>query len=143
VSTATFHWIPDHDRLFVNLAAALRAGGPLVAQCGGEGNLARLGDVVAAFGHDVRADKAFANPDDTERRLRVAGFTHIRCWLAPEPTPIPPEDLPAYLRTVCMGGLVEGMDDDETDELVRRVAAAMPEPAIDYVRLNIDARRAG
>jgi trans-aconitate 2-methyltransferase len=141
VSTATFHWIPDHDRLFVHLAAALRRGGPLVAQCGGEGNLDRLAEVVAGFGHDVRTDKTFANPGDTERRLRAAGFTEIRCWLASEPTPIPREDLPAYLRTVCMGGVVDELADDEAHDLVQRVAAAMPEPAIDYVRLNIDARR--
>src|SRR5579863_5919184 len=34
-STATFHWVPDHPRLFSNLAAILRPGGWLVAQCGG------------------------------------------------------------------------------------------------------------
>jgi trans-aconitate 2-methyltransferase len=27
LSTATFHWIPDHDRLFRNLARALEPGG--------------------------------------------------------------------------------------------------------------------
>ena len=35
LSTATFHWVPDHDALFRNLAAVLRPGGRLVAQCGG------------------------------------------------------------------------------------------------------------
>src|SRR3954467_15655490 len=28
LSTATFHWIADHDRLFANLLAALRPAGP-------------------------------------------------------------------------------------------------------------------
>ncbi|MGH9207325.1 MAG: class I SAM-dependent methyltransferase, partial [Acidimicrobiales bacterium] len=37
-STATFHWITDHDRLFSNLASVLKTGGQLVAQCGAEGN---------------------------------------------------------------------------------------------------------
>ena len=41
VSTATFHWILDHDLLFRRLHAALRPGGLLVAQCGGDGNIAR------------------------------------------------------------------------------------------------------
>src|ERR687889_1801329 len=40
-STATFHWIWDHVRLFENLALALKPGGRLVAQCGGEGKLFR------------------------------------------------------------------------------------------------------
>ncbi len=39
-STATFHWILDHGRLFSSLRAALKPGGRLVAQCGGEGNVA-------------------------------------------------------------------------------------------------------
>jgi trans-aconitate 2-methyltransferase len=28
-STATFHWVTGHDRLFANLAAVLRPGGQL------------------------------------------------------------------------------------------------------------------
>src|ERR1700742_1078351 len=35
-STATFHSISDHNRLFARLRAALRSGGRLVAQCGGQ-----------------------------------------------------------------------------------------------------------
>src|SRR5919206_2947783 len=36
-STATFHWIADHDALFASLRGVLRSGGRLVAQCGGGG----------------------------------------------------------------------------------------------------------
>src|SRR3954462_13935711 len=36
-STATFHWIADHDALFASLRAVLRPGGRLVAPCGGGG----------------------------------------------------------------------------------------------------------
>ncbi|HYR45160.1 MAG TPA: class I SAM-dependent methyltransferase, partial [Terriglobia bacterium] len=41
-STASFHWVLDHDALFRNLFAALRSGGWFHAQCGGGPNLARL-----------------------------------------------------------------------------------------------------
>src|SRR3954470_19723852 len=41
-STATFHWIADHDALFASLRAVLRPGGRLVAQCGGAGNIASV-----------------------------------------------------------------------------------------------------
>src|SRR4051794_38753075 len=41
-STATFHWIADHDALFRCLRGALRDGGRLVAQCGGAGNIASI-----------------------------------------------------------------------------------------------------
>src|SRR5689334_11471243 len=42
LSTATFHWIADHDALFARLRAHLRDGGALVAQCGGRGNIANV-----------------------------------------------------------------------------------------------------
>ena len=38
-STATLHWVADHDRLWIRLAQALRPGGVLEIQCGGEGNI--------------------------------------------------------------------------------------------------------
>ena len=46
-STATFHWITDHERLFERLRAALVPGGRLVAQCGGQGNVAEHTAVIA------------------------------------------------------------------------------------------------
>jgi trans-aconitate 2-methyltransferase len=41
-SNAVFHWVPDHPRLWARLHEALKPGGRLVAQCGGEGNIARV-----------------------------------------------------------------------------------------------------
>ena len=54
LSTATFHWIGDHERLFANLHAALAPGGRLVAQCGGHGNV----EEVKQAGLDVAARAA-------------------------------------------------------------------------------------
>ncbi len=56
LSTATFHWISDHDRLFAKLHAALRRGGRLVAQCGGEGNI----DTLRGKAHAVLAHEPYA-----------------------------------------------------------------------------------
>src|SRR3954453_5273757 len=39
LSTATFHWVPDHDRLWRRLAGALAPGGALEGQGGGGGKL--------------------------------------------------------------------------------------------------------
>src|SRR5688500_7141013 len=50
LSTATFHWVLDHDALFRNLAAVLQPGGRLVAQCGGSGNVASIRHVLAGVG---------------------------------------------------------------------------------------------
>jgi trans-aconitate 2-methyltransferase len=142
VSTATFHWVPDHDRLFANLAAVMRPGAQLAAQCGGAGNIANVVRAAADAGVDVERDKVFADPATTEERLVRAGFVDTRCWLADEPTEVPRDELPRYLRTVCMGAVVDGMRDDDAERLVAEVAARMDPPRIDYVRLNIDARRA-
>jgi trans-aconitate 2-methyltransferase len=81
LSTATFHWILDHDRLFARLHAALKPGGRLVAQCGGEGN-------------------------------------------------------------VAAGSFIDRLPEELRDDFVAAVLDELPDPpAIDYVRLNILARR--
>jgi trans-aconitate 2-methyltransferase len=45
-STAVFHWIKDHERLFNVLFRALRPGGLLFAQCGGGPNLKKVRDRI-------------------------------------------------------------------------------------------------
>ena len=143
LSTATFHWVPDHDRLFANLAGVLRPGGRLAAQCGGAGNLRRVSDAAArAVSIDLEAAKTYAGPQETTQRLRVAGFTQIECWLQEKPTPLPPEDLEPYLRTVILSGEVARRTDAEANDLVHAVAIELAQPEIDYVRLNITATRA-
>ena len=143
LSTATFHWVPDHDRLFANLAAVMRPGAQLAAQCGGAGNIANVTRALADLGVDLERDKTFADPATTAARLRRAGFTDVRCWLTDEPTVLPADDLPRYLRTVCMGAVVDGLPAADADRLIHDVVARMDEPRIDYVRLNLEARRAG
>jgi len=141
LSTATFHWIPDQDALYRNLAAVLRPGGRLVAQCGGKGNIATIDAAVQRLGHDL-GDKRFATPEATRERLEHFGFEDIDVWLHDEPTQVPSEDLEAYLRTICLGSQVEAMGPDEAAAFVHEVAIRLPGPRIDYVRLNITASRA-
>lgn len=141
LSTATFHWVLDHDRLFRNLAGVMRPGAVLEAQCGAEGNIARLLEAVRKVGGERAGTWTYASPEDTHRRLRDAGFTDIEVWTHPEPTPIEPgEPLETYLATVCLRVHVAEMRDDERHGFLAAVAAAMPEPVIDYLRLNISAR---
>jgi trans-aconitate 2-methyltransferase len=142
LSTATFHWVPDHDALFANLAAVLRPGGRLVAQCGGVGNIASVRRVLATIGDGWLGASHFETPLATTCRLDVAGFVDIECWLTDEPTPFEAgEPLETYLRTVILGAHLERLPAGERDAFVHAVATALPEPLIDYVRLNIVARR--
>jgi trans-aconitate 2-methyltransferase len=141
LSTATFHWVPDHDRLFANLAAVLRSGGQLAAQCGGAGNIASIAMIVRELGLEIESGKVFPTPEETTDRLEAAGFVDIECWLHHEPASLPADDLESYLRAVCLGGLIEGLADADRDAFVRAVVERLPEPTIDYVRLDIQARR--
>jgi trans-aconitate 2-methyltransferase len=141
LSTATFHWVLDHDALFRNLAAVMRPGGQLAAQCGGTGNIASVEASLAAMGESFADHKLFAGPDETRVRLEAAGFVEVNTWLHDEPSPVPPEDLETYLATICLGDHVESMADDERRRFVHEVATRLPRSEIDYVRLNIRARR--
>ena len=141
LSTATFHWVLDHDALFANLAAVMRPGAQLAAQCGGEGNIASVAAALRAMGEDFTGHKHFAGAEETRRRLLDAGFVDVETLLHPEPSPVPADDLEPYLEAICLGDHVEGMPEEDRARFVHEVAGRMPEPLIDYVRLNIRARR--
>jgi len=149
LSTAVFHWILDHDRLFRRLHAALRPGGRLAVQCGGEGNIASLRSAIDAaterepFSRHLAGTGRpwnFASPAEATRRLEAAGFEEIECWL--EPKPVTPPDARAYLPTVTLGFHLAELPQDLHEPFVDAVLAGMGDPVtLDYVRLNIAARR--
>jgi trans-aconitate 2-methyltransferase len=141
LSTATFHWVPDHDAMFDHLARVLHPAGRLVAQCGGAGNIASVQRILATIGDGWLGDVHFETPEATSRRLVAAGFVDVDCWLTEEPTTLEPgEPLEAFLRTVVLGSHVQRLPAAERDAFVRAVASRLPDATIDYVRLNILAR---
>ena len=143
-STATFHWIDDHDRLFTNLASVLTPGGQLVAQCGARGNVERVVRAARSAGLEKVARWNFASPEETAHRLLRSGFTDVRVWIQEEPTCFPDtETLVEFIESGCLGEHLAGFPAAERHDIAARVAAAMDEPVIDYVRLNMVARRAG
>jgi trans-aconitate 2-methyltransferase len=148
LSTATFHWIADHDALFARLRAHLSPGGRLIAQCGGAGNIgnvhaaareAMATEPCAPYFEGWRGPWNFATPEDTERRLTDAGFARARAWLMERP--VTPEDAHAYLTEINLGAhlgrLPQGMRSAFVDDVIDRLGG--PPITIDYVRLNIDA----
>jgi trans-aconitate 2-methyltransferase len=155
VSTATFHWILDHARLFGRLHAALRPGGRLVAQCGGAGNIARTlraADAVAARAPyaealaGMPAGWLFADHHETAERLAEAGFSEVRAWL--EDAPVHLTDAAAgaeFLATVVLRHHLDRLPDGLGAPFAREVAERCLLPdgrvEIDYVRLNMEARR--
>ena len=85
LSTATFHWVPDHDALFANLAAVLRPGGRLVAQCGGAGNLAGVVRVLEELGADPFTGKVFATPSAPRIACAHRGSSTSSAGCTPSP----------------------------------------------------------
>jgi trans-aconitate 2-methyltransferase len=148
LSTATFHWIGDHDRLFANLHRALKPSGRLVAQCGGHGNVAEVKQAgfevageppFAPYFSDWVTDWTFATPEETERRLHAAGFTDVWCWLTR--IDVDPGDPAGYLSAICLGSFVARLPDELREPFVVAALDRLPDPLeIHYVRLNILAR---
>jgi len=146
LSTATFHWIVDHERLFERLRAVLRPGGRLVAQCGGEGNIdilrGRARKVLAREPYarhfaDWQPPWNYAGADLTRERLLAAGFAAAECWLTPAPRQ-PPEPR-EFLSTIVLGPHVQQLPEPLREPFMDDVLALLGAPVIvDYVRLNID-----
>lgn len=155
-STATFHWVLDHDRLFRSLFAVLRPRGRLVAQCGGVNNLA----VVHARCERLMAEPPFAphfsrwthpwefaDARTTARRLAAAGFLEVETDV--HPSPVPFTDAGAYREfvehVICRPHLAFLPDDALRrrfmDRLVAEAALDSPPFELDYTRLNLRARK--
>jgi trans-aconitate 2-methyltransferase len=143
VSTATLHWVLDHDRLWARLACALRPGGVLEVQCGGAGNIDRVREVIETVAHDVAPELSgwspwvFAGPEETEARMRSAGFGAVRCWLTARPTE--PEDVGAFVRTSILPAHLARLPPEQGERFAAAVVAGVELP-LDYVRLNVSAR---
>jgi trans-aconitate methyltransferase len=155
-STATFHWVLDHPRLFRSLWRALRPGGRLVAQCGGGPNLKR---------HHRRADALmrapayashfaswvepweFADAATTRARLADAGFTDIMARVTAAPVVQPDRAaFTEFVTHVIFRPHLARLPDDHVKaafvDALASQAAADPIPfELDYWRLDVDATR--
>jgi trans-aconitate 2-methyltransferase len=154
-STATFHWIKDHELLFERLARTLKPGGRLVAQCGGKGNIARtLAVIERVMGEDRFRDAFvgwergwnFADPETTKARLEGAGFEEVETWLHEELTEFGSVDeLARFLKTVVLRQhltfLPEAQKRDSFAAAVAARVAGEGPLVVDYVRLNMLATR--
>lgn len=154
-STAAFHWVKDHDRLFQSLFVALKPGGWLEAQCGGGPNLKRLRQRAEAlmshapfarFFAGWHPPQFYADEHTTAARLRSAGFTSMAVWL--EPAGFSIDNVPdyrQYLATVTLHQHVARIADPDLrerflDELTNQ-ALADPELHLDYWRMNLRGRK--
>ena len=146
-SNAVFHWIADHDALFARLHAALRPGGRLVAQCGGEGNVERFHEAARAVAvRDPYAalSRGLAGPVELrgrrgDRRAARARRLHRRRDLARALSrhAARPDQLRAHrLPRPPPRAAPRGAPRAHTSSAVCERCGT----ELDYVRLNIDAK---
>jgi trans-aconitate methyltransferase len=154
-SAATFHWIPDHDRLVASLHEALKPGGRLVAQSGGGPNLSRLYERAgrlqespeySAWFASWSAPWRFEGVAATEARLARAGFTAIEVSLVPAPIAFDSGGAYAeFVECVCLRPQLDRLPPAARGafvaELTRQAAADDPAYTLDYWRLNMSGRR--
>ena len=152
-STATFHWILDHDRLFRALATVLVPGGRLEAQCGGGPNLARLRARVARlideryarYFADWHEPWLFADPSESAAQLENAGFVDVKTSLEPAPTHFDSAgDFRLFLERVVLWPhltrLPDSLQQPFLDALVAEAANDHDPFVLDYWRLNLSGR---
>jgi len=154
-STATFHWIRDHNALFRGLFGVLKPGGLLSAQCGGGPNLELLlaraevrmrSPELAEYFEGWNGPWEFADDVTTTNRLQDAGFTNINTWLYEAPTPMADrEAYRTFLANVILGEHLIRLPEAErapfVDYLVEGAATEDPPYVFDYWRLNMRANR--
>ena len=79
-----------------------------------------------------------ASQQETERRLRAAGFSSVRCWLEDRPTY--PEDIGPFVRTSILAAHLPRLPEERRNGFVTAVVGGV-RPPLDYVRLNVSAVR--
>jgi trans-aconitate 2-methyltransferase len=155
-STASFHWVLDHARLFQNIFRALRPGGWLVAQCGGAANLERFRAKIIRlsqqqpFGSYLGKFEEpwfYSDAQTAANNLSAAGFAEVETGIEAAPTRF--EDAEQFSEFVRTAILHKHLNRLPTDKLKRdflqtlTAQARSEEPALelDYWRLNIRARK--
>jgi trans-aconitate 2-methyltransferase len=156
-STAAFHWVPDHLRLFRSLFRALRPGGWLRAQCGGGPNLARLRNRMdtlmtapkyASFFARFSGPWVFNDAETAAGLLRQAGFVDVHTSVEPALTVLEnAESYSDFVRTVILRRHLEEIPDpalraEFMGELARQAALDDPPFSLDYWRLNLSGKAA-
>ena len=155
-STASFHWVLDHDVLFRNLYQSLRPGGWLHAQCGGGSNLAKLRQRVRDLSEtsefsewlgNYREPWFFSDAESAAARLLAAGFEDVQTELEPASyRAASNQEFQDYLRTFILHRHLERFPDEAlrtafVEKLADAAAHDDPPWTLDYCRLNLRARK--
>lgn len=143
-SVATLHWVPDHGSLFGSLAGVLRPGGVLRAEWGGAGNVANVETALVDLGLPRIGESCnFFTAKQTLERLAAAGFTDIDVVCVPDSARMESgAQFEAFLTSVVLSAVLDSIPTGQRQQVAKDVAARLPEPQVDFMRLQASARRA-
>ena len=146
-SNATLHWVLDRERAARSIWFAIRPGGRLAGEMGGEGNLAVLREaldeelLIRGYAPPLEAANWYPTPEDFAAVYEAAGFEQLDARLIERPTPIE-QGLAAWVTTFRRGWLDRaGVPEGERTEIGAAVAARFPDKIADYVRLRFTMRK--
>ena len=157
VSTAAFHWVLDHDRLFTNLHAALVPRGWLEAQCGGGPNLARLRQrahalaatpMFAPYFVGFREPWLFPDAASARATLQRAGFVDVETSVEAAPTLLENDGhFREFVSHIILRRHLENLPSQQlrahfVDKLAEQAARDDPPFLLDYWRVNFHGRAA-
>ncbi|MFZ1140128.1 MAG: methyltransferase domain-containing protein [Candidatus Sulfotelmatobacter sp.] len=155
VSTAAFHWVLDHDRLFANLRRALVPEGWLEAQCGGGPNLLILRNRANALAATPKFAQFFAGfhepwlyqyAEGAAEGLWRAGFVEVETAIEGAPTVLDnSEQYKEFVRNIILRRHLENIPTEELraefiSELTQQASVDDPPFSLDYWRLNLRGR---
>ena len=154
-SNAAFHWVPDHDSMFPSLFRALKPGGWIIGQFGGEGNLARLKartrelcnvEPFEKYIKDFAEGGHYETEAATRQRMEDAGFVEVETARHPEPVHFPdPASMKAFVSKVNLHRYLAALPDELSEQFAAKVVemAAKDDPpyTLDYMRLTIRGKK--
>jgi trans-aconitate methyltransferase len=146
-SNATLHWVLEKEQAARAIFRALKAGGRFAGEMGGEGNIARLQQVVdeemilRGYVPPVEANNWYASPEEFAAVYEAVGFREVDARLIERPTPIE-HGIAAWVTTFRKGWFDRaGVPEEERADLGAAVADRFGSNVADYVRLRFTMRK--
>lgn len=146
-SNATLHWVLQKEQAARAIYRALQPGGRFAGEMGGEGNIARLQQLVdeemilRGYAPPVEAHNWYPAPEEFAAVYESAGFREIDARLIERPTTLA-HGIAAWVTTFRKGWFDRaGVPETERPNLAESVADRFGDNPADYVRLRFIMRK--